>query len=66
MTEITEGDIIQTPQGILLVEKIEKRDDGDRYIGHELKGLVTFWTRNINDIKVLCSDFRYNEKEAKG
>ena len=59
---ITEGDIIQTPHGILLVEKISNETNGNKYIGHEIKKLVAFWTRNENDIKILCSDFRYKNR----
>ncbi len=53
------GDIVKTTWGILLVEKI--KDDGT-IIGHELKGMREFWSRNIDkDVEILNSDFRYKK-----
>lgn len=50
------GDIIETPFGVMLVEKI--RDDGT-FLGHEL-GNPAFYKGTGCDI--LNSDFRYTEK----
>jgi len=55
------GDIVKTPFGIIIVEKIKA--DGT-LIGHELKGAKTFWSKNLTrDIKILNSDFSYKQEQ---
>ena len=57
------GDIIKTKWGIMIVEKIK---DNETFIGHELKGMIQFRSKNPEkDIEVLNSEFRYNNKNGK-